>query len=113
MTAAAATRHKVLCVDDNPLIREALQSKLQRAPSLEWIGALPDASDLISKVESECPAIVILDLDMPGPDPLLVLKRLSAQCPNTRVVVFTGHVRRDFVDRAIDAGAWAYISKNE
>jgi DNA-binding NarL/FixJ family response regulator len=113
MTQPGGSESTVLCVDDNPHVTEALRTLLCRADGLRWIGSLPDATDLLERVEAERPAIVLLDLDMPGPDPIEVLAALTARCPSTRTIVFTGHIRRDYIDRAIEAGAWGYISKND
>ncbi|HZW10336.1 MAG TPA: response regulator transcription factor [Phycisphaerales bacterium] len=113
MNAQEMSEYTVLCVDDNPHVSDALRSMLHRTPNLRWIGTLPDATDLLERVESERPDIVILDLDMPGPDPFEVLATLSERCPDSKTIVFTGHVRRDYIDRAVEAGAWGYVSKNE
>lgn len=104
---------RVLCVDDNPHVTAALRAMFRRADNYRWIGSLPDATSLVERAEAECPDIVVLDLDMPGPDPFEILAELTRRCRNTRTVVFTGHVRRDYIDRAIEAGAWGYVSKND
>ena len=113
MNAQEMGEYTVLCVDDNPHVADALRSMLRRAANLRWIGSLPDATDLLDRVETERPAIVLLDLDMPGPDPFAVLAMLTERCPETKAIVYTGHVRRDYIDRAVEAGAWGYVSKNE
>jgi DNA-binding NarL/FixJ family response regulator len=57
--------------------------------------------------------VVLLDLDMPGPNPIEVLRELTVQSPDVRVIVLSGHVRRELIDRAIEAGAYGYLSKND
>jgi DNA-binding NarL/FixJ family response regulator len=113
MMMADQTERRVLCVDDNPHVTAALRAMFLRADNFDWAGSLPDATKLVERAESECPDIVLLDLDMPGPDPFAALAELTKRCPNVRTIVFTGHVRRDYVDRAIEAGAWGYVSKND
>lgn len=103
----------VLCVDDNPHVAEALKLKLGRAGSFRWMGWLADADRMVETARSICPKIVILDVDMPGQDPFEATAELNQVCPDTRVVFFSGHVRADFIDRALDAGAWGYASKND
>ena len=112
MTACERERSTVLCVDDNAGIAEALRMKFSSGP-LHWLGWLPDATDLVEKVKAECPAIVLLDLDMPGPDPFEALAQIASTGCATKVVIFSGHVRRELLDKAIEAGAWGYVSKNE
>ena len=113
MTTATARPPTVLCVDDNPLIADALRRTFARAGGWSWLGWLPEAGGLLEAARADPPAVVILDLDMPGADPFEVLARMTAEFPGTRTVVFTGHVRCDLVDRAVAAGAWGYVSKND
>ena len=49
--------------------------------------------------------IVVLDLDMPGKDPVEVIRLLADQQHSTRVLVYTGHTRQKIIDRVFDAGA--------
>lgn len=64
-----------------------------------------------------CPARLPLagaaGLDMPGRDPFDALAELVERCPGSRVIIFTRHARRELIDRALDAGAWGYLSKND
>lgn len=104
---------RVLCVDDNPLVAEALAMHLEGAGGFDWIGQRPDATSLASAAVELAPDLVLLDVDMPGPDPLEALVELGRIAPSARVVVLSGHVRRELVDRALEAGAWGYLSKGE
>ena len=103
----------ILCVDDNPRVAEALRILFSRSDEFDWRGWLPSANELVERVREVGPVMVILDLDMPGRDPFLALEELSASCPDVRVVTFSAHVRREFIERAIDAGAWGYVSKGD
>jgi len=106
-------RSRVLCVDDNREIGTALELLIGRTPGLEWAGWLESAERLPQTIAAVRPEIVLLDLDMPGPDVFEVLRRISAAHPEMRVVVFTGHVDAGLIDRASEAGAWGYVSKND
>ena len=110
---ATAQKSGVLCVDDNPLVIDAVRVKLARSGVFEVTGWLPSAEGLVERAKLECPEVVLLDLDMPGPDPLSVCEQLRQVCPGSRVVIFTGHTRADLIERALDCGAWGYISKND
>lgn len=103
----------VLCVDDNEHVADALRTKLSRTQDFEWRGWLPDATGLVQRVRAECPSAVLLDLDMPGPDPFAALAELVRQCPEVRAVVFSGLVKKDLIERAIEAGAWGYVAKSD
>ncbi|HZW09282.1 MAG TPA: response regulator transcription factor [Phycisphaerales bacterium] len=103
----------VLCADDNEQVGLALRHWLSRAGRYVWLGHLLSADHLVHEVQRLRPRIVLLDLDMPGAEPLATLGELSKVCPDARVVVFTGHVRLDLIERTMEAGGWGYVSKND
>jgi DNA-binding NarL/FixJ family response regulator len=113
MAASELARVRVLCVEDNKQVADALRTHLSRDPRMEWVGWLPSADALVHTVASDDPAIVILDLDMPGRDPFEALAELSSDHSSARVVIFSGHVSAALVDRAIQSGAWGYVSKDD
>lgn len=104
---------RVLCVDDNELIGEAMSIELALTDDLKWVGQLLDADRLLKEVERRRPDVILLDIDMPGEDPFVALRHLCGEYPWIKVLMLTGHVRSDLIDRAIEAGAWGYISKSE
>lgn len=103
----------VLCVDDNPHVADALRVLLGRSERFEWTGWLPTADEVRQAVRDQCPGIVLIDLDMPGKSPFESIAELAEHYPGCRVVVFSGHVSAALIDRALDAGAWGYASKND
>lgn len=103
---------RVLCVDDNPLVVEALALKLGLLGGFDWLPPVDDADRLVEAVRVLQPDIILLDLDMPGRDPLDALAELARLGTAARVLIFSGHTRADLVERAIDAGAWGFIGKH-
>ena len=104
---------RVMCVDDNDFVAEAIRRKLSLDTAFEWAGWLPEARDLVTKVKEAKADVVLLDIDMPGKDSFEALGELAAACPSARVIMLSGYVRADYIDRAVEAGAWGYVSKNE
>lgn len=111
--ATAQNRLRVLVVDDNKLVCDALKLMLDAAGDLEYAGSLPSADDLHRAALEKSPDIVVLDLDMPGRDPIEVVRLLADDRPATRVIIYTGHVRQRLVDRVFEAGAWGFVGKTE
>jgi DNA-binding NarL/FixJ family response regulator len=103
---------RILCVDDNPLVVEALALRLGLVGGFEWLSPIDDAGQLIIEVDRQRPDIVLLDLDMPGRDPIDALEELVETGRLARVLIFSGHTRADLIERAIDAGAWGSVSKH-
>jgi two-component system invasion response regulator UvrY len=104
---------KVLCVDDNQLVADAIAARVRGAMGFQWIGSLPTADALIDAVPRDGLTIVLLDVDMPGCNPFEAMQQLLERRAESRVIVFSGHVRRDLLDHAVRSGAWGYISKND
>ena len=103
----------VLCVDDNRFVAEALEEKLSTADGYRWLGHLMDADGLFDHVKRLKPDVVLLDIDMPGPDPFAALQEITTKCPDVAVLILSGYVRPELIDRAIDAGASGYLSKGD
>jgi two-component system response regulator DesR len=111
MTTTAPIR--VLCVDDNRLIADAMQRRFAIEQGLQWLGWIGDGREALSEILRQQPNVVMLDIDMPGSDSFELLQRVVAAAPETRVLMFSGHIRTDYINKAVDGGAWGYISKNE
>lgn len=110
MTAAPI---RILCVDDNRLMAEALERRFTLESRVKWAGWVEDSSTLPAVLADNRPDVIMLDIDMPGRDSFDVLKDLVEGSPDIKVIMFSGHVRAEYIDRAVDAGAWGYLSKND
>ena len=104
---------RVLCVDDHPVLVEGLKAKIETARDLEFLGHLPSADGLVNEVKKERPDIVILDIEMPGPDPFEAAEDLQGQCPEVRTLFLSAYVKDHFIDSAFRAGAWGYLYKGD
>ena len=111
-TARPTTRIRVLCVDDNDLLRRALVTALRRVAWIDVVGENDSADSLDALARELRPEVILLDIDMPGRDPFAAMSELQASGSDTRVLVFTGHARPEFADRAVACGAWGYLSKS-
>lgn len=104
---------RIFCVDDNDIVASALQDRLGHEQFLLWVGWAPDGSEVATQLRRLKPDVVIMDLDLPGTDTFALVENLATELPEARVVIFSGHVQPVDVDRALDCGAWGYISKND
>ncbi len=104
---------RVLCVDDNEDLAEAMRRRIAVEPSLAWAGIVGQGSEVLARVAELKPDIVLLDIDMPETDSFDLVQRLSGAAPRCRVLMFSGYVSLEYIDRALDCGAWGYLSKND
>ncbi len=106
-------RIRVLCVDDNQLVADALRRVLDARPDMRWVGWLPDAREVLPAVERLRPDVVLLDVDMPHRSAFDALAELTERAPEVSAIILSGHTRKELVERAVEAGAMGYLSKNE
>jgi two-component system, NarL family, response regulator DesR len=103
----------IMMVDDNTLAAGAMEGWVERAAGLRWLGWTGDAAAVVPMAVERRPAVVLLDVEMPGVDSFALLGALVAQCPFAAVVMFSGHTQPDLIGRALDEGAAGYIVKDE
>jgi two-component system response regulator NreC len=108
-----ATRTRVLCVDDHELLVNGLASRLNLEQDMECVGCLTSAERLADAAEELRADVVILDLEMPGPDALDALSALKQQNNDVQVIVLSAHVRDHYIDQALKLGASGYFSKRD
>lgn len=104
---------RVLCVDDNRLIADAMERRFALESKMVWVGWAGDTISAVDAIRKSRPTIVMLDIDMPGCDSFALLRELTASVPEVRVLMFSGHIRADYINQAVEGGAWGYVSKNE
>jgi CheY-like chemotaxis protein len=100
---------RVLLVDDDREFVETLARALRRYD----IGAVSvySGEEAMHLMEEEEPAIIVLDLNMPGMKGLDVLKNLKAARPEIEVIVLTGHGSVEDRLEADSSGAFSYLEK--
>lgn len=104
---------RVLCVDDHAFLVAGLQARMELEPDMECIGHLPSADGLVREATRLGANIVLLDIEMPGPDPFETLEDLHRQAPNIRPIILSAYVRDHYIDAAVRSGAWGYLSKSD
>ena len=101
-----------LFVGDNQLMAKALERRFgfeDEVAYAGWVEFPGDAARVARDAEAD---IIMLDTDMPG-DSFELTRELSVALPRVKVVMFSGYTRPEYVDRAVDFGAWGYVSKSE
>ena len=85
---------------------------MQRNPAMRVIGEAEDGEQTIHLFEQLQPDIVILDLSMPNMSGIECLQELKSRCPEVKVIVLTMHEDENYIKRAMQAGASAYVHKS-
>ena len=106
-------KHKVLIVDDHPIVREGLAQMIRREPDLAVCGQAEDAQTALQMIQALKPDIIIVDISLHGPDGLDLLKSVRAKDPGLPVLVLSMHDESIYAERSLRAGANGYIMKQE
>lgn len=102
----------VMCIDDNVLLIDALERRLNMEPGFAGLHRVDDLANSVESAARLQPSVVLLDMDLPGGvDALGILDALVQRLPASRVLVFTGYPSGDLVRRTMSRGAWGFVSK--
>ena len=108
--SSAVIPRSAVIVDDSGAIRLLLKGVLQEI-GIKVIGLASNAEEGIEVVRKTRPALVCLDVNMPGISGLDALPHIQAACPPTKIVMVTGNASRPVVQAAIAGGAIGYFLK--
>ena len=109
MTSEPESRLSLLVVDDDEVFRSRLVLAL-RARDYE-VRAASDAATALEMAASETPERAIVDLRIPGPSGLDLVRSLKALDPATQIVVLTGYGSIATAIEAVRLGARDYLTK--
>jgi DNA-binding NarL/FixJ family response regulator len=101
----------VLVVDDHQTFAELLSGALVAA-GMRSLGTAGSAAEAVAMAQDLQPDIVVMDIQMPREDGLSATRRIREVAPDAVVAVVTAHRDPDWVVRAAQAGASAFIPKN-
>jgi len=100
---------KVWVADDDSSIRWVLERALSQAGIENECFA--DADQLLSRIASEQPDVIISDIRMPGTDGLALLSKINEAYPQLPVIITTAHSDLDSAVASYQRGAFEYLPK--
>jgi DNA-binding NarL/FixJ family response regulator len=111
MTCAPDSRVTVLLIDDHAVVREGYRRLLERHEDIVVVGEAADAASAFDAFRALEPHVVVMDITLPGVSGIDAMRRMLALEPQTRVLIFSMHEEAIFARRALDAGAYGYVTK--
>ena len=109
MQAAHTT---IVIADDHPLIRAGMASLLQSDGRFLLLGQAEDGAQAVELYARLRPAVLLMDMSMPGCDGIEATLRIRRQHVDARIVMLSAHEGDDVVHRAMQAGASGYLLKS-
>ena len=102
---------RILIVDDSPQVRQELRSLLLLSDEVEIVGEAVDGQEAISQAELLRPDVVVMDMEMPNLDGVSATSKIKLRKLANRVVILSVHSEPEDLDRAMQAGADAFVQK--
>lgn len=103
----------LILADDHVLFRQGLALLINERPEWRVVGEASDGDEAVALVERFNPDIVVLDVEMPGLNGIDAAARIRGLSPGTRIVALSMYGDTHYQRRMFDAGASAYVLKNE
>jgi DNA-binding NarL/FixJ family response regulator len=104
---------RILIVDDHPLVREGLRLRIENESNMSVCGEIDNVDRAARAAASMKPDLVIVDLSLREGNGIDLIKRITGDCPKTRILVCSMHGDTDHATRSIAAGATGYVHKRE
>ncbi len=108
---ADARQTTIVLADDHAVVRRGLRLVLEGEEDLEVVAEAGDVTDALRYVRAHRPAVLVLDLNMPGEPTLPAIPRFLEGSPGTAIVVLTMQDEPGFAREALRAGVRAYVLK--
>jgi two-component system NarL family response regulator len=102
---------RVLVVDDHPLMRLGLRTRIDAEPDMQVVAEAEDGPAAIAAYARLRPDITLLDLRLPGMDGPQIITVIRRDDPQAKIIILTTYDADEDVYRAVQAGARGYILK--
>jgi DNA-binding NarL/FixJ family response regulator len=104
---------KILLVEDHQIVREGIARLINQEEDMEVCGQASTASEALKQIPNLKPDLVITDISLSGMNGIEFLKHLKAEHPEVPAVVLSMHDEALYAERALRAGALAFVMKKE
>ncbi|WP_396179282.1 response regulator [Flavobacterium sp.] len=102
---------KILIADDHPMMLNGIKTYVESL-GYDVIHTCENGEEVLVKIALKKPDIIILDLNMPILNGIEVLQKIRIQDPDIKVVIYTMHNEKNYLDAAISLGANGYLLKD-
>src|ERR1039458_2215062 len=102
---------KVSIIEDNDQLRATLARLLNRAEGFQGLSQYPDAETALAALPAAPPAVVLVDIKLPGMNGVELVRKLKLAAPQILAVMLTAYEDTDNIFNALAAGAAGYLLK--
>ncbi len=105
-------KNRLLIAEDHNLLRQGLRSLINTLPDFDVVGECKDGKEAVRLALALSPAVILMDLSMPGLNGIEATAQIKRRAPEIRVVALTSYKTDEYVREALRAGADGYILKD-
>ena len=109
---AEAGKIRVFSVDDHPLLHEGLATVIRSQSDMQLVAEAGNGRDAIQRFREHVPDVTLMDLRLPDMSGIDAMIAIRAEFPEARVVILTTFAGDVEIQRALQAGARAYVLKS-
>ncbi|WP_026462684.1 response regulator transcription factor [Adhaeribacter aquaticus] len=106
------TKIKVLLADDHEIFRNGVRTLIDNEPDMTVVGEASNGEEVIAKVETLEPDVLIMDIRMPRLNGIDSSKLLLNKNPNLKILIFSLYDNVEYVVQALNLGAKGYLLKD-
>lgn len=103
---------RVFCVDDHPLLREGISAVINNQPDMQMVAEACNAHEAIEQFRKHRPDVTLMDLRLPGMSGIDAMIAIRTEFPEARIIILTTFEGDVEIQRALEAGARAYMLKS-
>ena len=111
--SAAAGPIRILIVDDHPLLREGIAALVGGQADMTLAAECSNGREAVQAFRTHRPDVTLMDLQMPEMGGVDAIGAIRGEFPDARIIVLTTYSGDVQVMRALQAGARAYLLKNQ
>lgn len=103
---------RLFVADDHPIVREGLKRLVSAQDDMVVVGEAEDGDETLARLRNDAADVLLLDVSMPGPGVLVIIRRLRETRPRLRILVLSVHSEDQYAVRTLRAGAAGYLMKD-
>jgi DNA-binding NarL/FixJ family response regulator len=102
---------RILIADDHGVVAEGLRHLVEAQTDMEVVATAGDGREAVQQARDAQPDVVLMDLSMPELNGADATRAILERDPKCRVIVLSMYAQREYVRRALKAGAAGYVVK--
>ena len=105
--------HRIIIIDDHPIVREGLAQLIAQHAHLKLVGQAANVAEAQKLLNSTKSHLALVDISLPDQSGLHLIAWMKQHIPATKALVISMHDEIRYGPRAVQAGAFGYIMKND